>query len=248
MYTIDASAFDYKTLNETIRTHDGDCTVTHCLGQRFIAAGMSGSRIISAYGTPGNALGAYLNGAEIQVHGNTQDAVGDTMNEGKIIIHGSVGDAVGYAMRGGCIFVRGNAGYRAGIHMKAYGEKRPTIIIGGKCGSFLGEYQAGGILVVLGLAQDSDAPETASRPLVGNFPCTGMHGGKLYLRGDTSQMEFPAYVSAHPATDEDMREIDPYLTEFCTTFGYEKSDVIGVPFTVVTPDTKNPYKQMYVTN
>ncbi|MBQ8577502.1 MAG: glutamate synthase [Clostridia bacterium] len=248
MYMIDAAAYDYKTLNETIRQNTGGCTVTHCLGQRFLAAGMGEDHAVTTYGTPGNALGAYLNGAEIHVHGSAQDAVGDTMNSGRIVIHGSVGDAVGYAMRGGKIFVRGNAGYRAGIHMKAYGETCPAILIGGKCGSFLGEYQAGGILAVLGLPSPDDAPETLSRPIVGNFPSTGMHGGRLYLRGDTSGLHFPEYVSVRAATDEDMRILDPYLTEFCDVFGYEKSLITGEPFTLVTPDTKNPYKQMYVMN
>ena len=69
----------------------------------------------------------------------------------KFIIHGNIGDAAGYAMRGGKIYVKGNAGYRAGIHMKAYKEKIPVMIIGGHTGSFLGEYQAGGIIIVLGL-------------------------------------------------------------------------------------------------
>lgn len=103
---------------------------------------------------PGNALGAYLNGAEITVSGNAQDAVGDTMNEGKIVVHGQIGDAAGYAMRGGRIYIKGNAGYRAGIHMKAYKDKKPIMVIGGRAGSFLGEYQAGGIIIVLGLNID----------------------------------------------------------------------------------------------
>ena len=87
------------------------------------------------------------------------------------ITDGSIGDAAGYAMRGGRIYVRGDAGYRAGIHMKAYQNKIPLLIIGGCAGSFLGEYQAGGIIVVLGL-------ERKGRRIVGNFPCTGMHGGQ----------------------------------------------------------------------
>ena len=77
-------------------------------------------------------------------------------------------------MRGGKIYIQGNAGYRAGIHMKAYKEKIPVMIIGGYAGSFLGEYQAGGIIIVLGLHTDR-------RHIVGNFPCTGMHGGKMFL-------------------------------------------------------------------
>lgn len=73
------------------------------------------------------------------------------MNDGAIIIHGNSGDTTGYAMRSGEIYVQGNAGYRVGIHMKSYQDMFPTIVIGGKVGDFLGEYQAGGIIIVLGI-------------------------------------------------------------------------------------------------
>ena len=148
---IDARSLDYKALNDTLRKSEKDCSIVGCCGQRFIAAGMS-QKDITIQGIPGNALGAYLNGACITVNGSVQDAVGDTMNAGKIIVHGNIGDAAGYAMRGGRIFVKGNAGYRAGIHMKAYNEKMPVMVIGGTAGSLLGEYQAGGVIVVLGLS------------------------------------------------------------------------------------------------
>lgn len=240
MICINAKELDYATLNETLRSTNEDCHISECLGQRFIAAGMS-RRSITISGTPGNALGAYLNGATITVNGNAQDAVGDTMNEGCIVIDGNIGDAAGYAMRGGKIYVRGNAGYRAGIHMKEYKEKVPVMVIGGKAGSFLGEYQAGGKIIVLGLG-DSD------KPIVSNFPCTGMHGGKMYLRSDCKSISFPGQVHAKPATAEDMKEIAVYISEFCSLFGYDENDILSVPFTVVTPDSKNPYKQMYVAN
>lgn len=237
---IDATTLDYKELNDKIRACSGDCMLTGCLGQRFIAAGMS-DRTIDINGTPGNALGAYLNGAEIIVNGNAQDAVGDTMNAGAIVVHGNIGDAAGYAMRGGRIFVKGDAGYRAGIHMKAYREKVPVMVIGGTAGSFLGEYQAGGVIVVLGLG-------AADRRIVGNFPCTGMHGGKMFLRGDCSGVQFPGQVTAKPAAAEDLQELEGYLAEYCSLFGYDLAEVLNAPFTVVTPDSKNPYKQMYVAN
>ena len=230
----------YKELNENLRNIEGDCTVTDCCGQRFIAAGMS-NKNITIEGIPGNALGAYLNGAEITVNANAQDAVGDTMNEGKIVVHGNIGDAAGYAMRGGKIFVKGNAGYRAGIHMKAYKEKKPLMVIGGTAGSFLGEYQAGGVIVVLGL-------ESKDERIVGYFPCTGMHGGKMFLRSDCKDVEFPGQVTAHPADQTDMEELKEYVTEYCDLFGYDMNEVLASPFTVVTPDSKNPYKQMYVAN
>ena len=81
---IDAKNIDYKSLNDALRSATAECEVLQCLGQRFIAAGMS-NKNITINGIPGNALGAYLNGAVIEVMGNAQDAVGDTMNEGKII-------------------------------------------------------------------------------------------------------------------------------------------------------------------
>ena len=60
------------------------------------------------------------------------------------------------------------------------------------------------------------------RPSVSHFHCTGMHGGKLYLRPDGSGLRLPGQVKARPAGVDDL--------------------------TVITPDTKNPYRQMYVLN
>ncbi len=241
MDMINASGLDFRALNDAIGAADAkEVRLCGVLGQRFIAAGL-GEKAITIDGTPGNALGAYLNGARITVHGNAQDAVGDTMNEGRIVIHGNIGDAAGYAMRGGEIFVRGNAGYRAGIHMKAYREKRPVMVIGGSAGSFLGEYQAGGLIVVLGLGG-------GDRDIVGNFPCTGMHGGMMILRGDVSNIRLPGTVIASEATAEDLESVGGYIDSFCELFGYDRGEVMDARFTKIVPDTKNPYKQMYVAN
>lgn len=238
--TIDTKGMDFAELNRLIRESDGGCRLEHCIGQRFIAAGVSG-KSLTIDGIPGNALGAYLNGAEITVNGNAQDAVGDTMNEGKIVIKGNIGDAAGYAMRGGKIFVKGNAGYRAGIHMKAYKEKKPIMVIGGRAGSFLGEYQAGGIIIVLGLNTDG-------KPIVGNFPCTGMHGGKMFLRTDGKDISFPRQVSVKKAEPSDLEEIAPIIEEYCEAVGLCAKDILQGEFIVVSPDSENPYKQMYVAN
>lgn len=240
MFLIDATGLDHKKLNEKLGSVKESCTITDCLGQRFIGAGMSDKNIVIE-GIPGNALGAYLNGADITVSGNAQDAVGDTMNDGRIVVFGNIGDAAGYAMRGGKLLIKGNAGYRAGIHMKAYKEKVPLMIIGGKTGSFLGEYQAGGIIIVLDLYG-------GQRPIVGNYPCTGMHGGKLFLRGECKEIRFPDQVTAVPAGKNEMDELRGYLTEFCDIFKFNLEKVLDSPFTVVTPDSKNPYRQMYVAN
>ncbi len=240
MTLIHAQGLDHKALGEAIHAVQGDCTVVGCCGQRFIGAGMSG-KDITIEGTPGNALGAYLNGGTITVHGSAQDAVGDTMNAGKIVVHGNIGDAAGYAMRGGKIYIKGNAGYRAGIHMKAYEDKIPVMIIGGKAGSFLGEYQAGGVIIVLNLL----APQGKA---VGFFPCTGMHGGRMYLRSDCADVVFPEQVTAKKADREDMALLRRELSEYCALFALDLDEILSAPFTVVTPDSKNPYRQMYVPN
>ena len=38
------------------------------------------------------------------------------------------------------------------------------------------------------------------------------------------------------------------IEKFCKLFGYDVSTMLKENYTVVTPDSKNPYKQMYVTN
>lgn len=239
MITIDANGKDFKELNELIRS-ETEVTIDNCLGQRFIASGMSG-KSITVNGVPGNALGSYLNGADITVNGNAQDAAGDTMNDGRIIVRGSVGDAAGYAMRGGEIYVRDNAGYRAGIHMKAYKDKLPVMVIGGVCGSFLGEYQAGGLIIVLGI-------NASSSPIVSNFCGTGMHGGKIFLRCDEINFRLPKQVKTHKAADEDKEEIKAYIENYCKFFGGNAEELLKSDFFVLTPDSGNPYKQLYVQN
>ena len=240
MRCIEVGNMDFSALNARLRETEGDTELLGCLGPRFIGAGM-GERQLRIHGIPGNALGAYLNGGEIEVFGNAQDAVGDTMNAGTILVHGSIGDTAGYAMRGGKLFVRGSAGYRTGVHMKEYQEHVPVIVIGGRTGSFLGEYQAGGILVVLGLHTDG-------RPIVGNYPCTGMHGGKVFLRSDCADVTFPRQVTARAAAPEDLAEIEGYLREYCELFRLDAEAILASRFTVVTPDSANPYRQMYVAN
>ncbi len=108
-------------------------------------------------------------------------------------------------------------------------------------GAFFGEYQAGGLIVVLALHTDG-------KPVTGYFPCTGMHGGKMVFRGDVSRVPFPSQVTAHAAAEADKAEFAPYVREYCRLFGRDAEAMLRDPYTVVTPDSKNPYKQMYVSD
>lgn len=239
---IDAKNMSQKELNEAVRNTDKDIEIKNLLGQRYIGAGLNSKNITISSGIAGNALGAYLDGAKITVKGNAQDAVGDTMNEGMIVIYGNAGDTCGYAMRGGKIYIKGSTGYRSGIHMKAYEEHHPVMVVGGHAGSFLAEYQAGGTIIILGLDPKDKGP------IVGDFPATGMHGGKLYIRSKTDGLAFHSRVNIKTADKDDLNEIKEYLEEFSNLFGYSLDEILDHEFSVVTPDTKNPYKQMYVGN
>lgn len=231
----------FKDLNGLVRdSSEKNITIDDCMGQRYIGAASSGKKI-TVNGTPGNALGCYLNGSDIIVNGNAQDATGDTMNTGRIIVHGNCGDTTGYGMRGGKIFARGDSGYRTGIHMKSYLDNPPVIIIGGAAGTFLGEYQAGGYIIVLGM-------NTRKSSIVGNFCGTGMHGGKMLLRCSLGDIppSMPAQVKAEKAAKEDLAEVDGYIDEYCKLFREDKDDIMNHEFVLITPNSANPYDDLYV--
>lgn len=232
----------FQELNQEVRAcQDELIEIDQVMGQRYMVSGLSG-KTIHIKGIPGNALCAYMDGCHVEVFGNAQDATGDTMNAGELIIHGSCGDATGYAMRGGTILVEGNVGYRAGIHMKAYEDQVPVLVIGGEAGSFLGEYQAGGYIVVLGLHTQGRAP-------VGNFCGVGMHGGKIFLRTDAAMpYDLPEQVAAHEATAEDKQEIVSFIEKYAHAFHQDVSVLLSARYMVLEPNTSNPYKRLYTTN
>ena len=228
----------YKELNEAIRASGaGEITVNDVNGQRYLGCGMKDCTMI-VRGTPGNGMGQYLDGATIEVYGNYQEAVGDTMNAGTIIVHGTCGDAAGYGMRGGRIFVRDNIGYRAGIHMKAYQDKFPVLVVGGKAGSFLGEYQAGGLILVLGQGMDGKYP-------CGFFCGTGMHGGRIVLRCDEAPQGLPPQVLVREATEDDRAGFLPYIEEYCAYFGGDAKALAEQRYFVLTPNPALGYKRLY---
>ncbi len=233
---LDANTLPFDRLGQALNEAKEDVIVKNCCGQRYLADGLSSGHV-QIYGTPGNALGAYLDGGEVTVFGNVQEAVGDTMNAGRIVVHGIAGDALGYAMRGGSIFVRDSAGYRAGIHMKAYADKQPLIVIGGRAGSFLGEYQAGGVILVLGRGFEGG-------PVVNHFCGVGMHGGAIYLRTNCPPVVGDQLL-LRQAEATDMRLIERPVADYCALFDVACESLAGVPFWVITPNTANPYKQLY---
>lgn len=264
-----AKELHYRKLNSMVKEFiagcppDGHCSITinNVIGQRYIGDGTSGKASIKIYGTPGNDLAAFMDGPEIEVFGNGQDGIGNTMNAGRIIIHGDAGDIMGYSMRGGEIYVKGNVGWRSGIHMKSYLEKFPVIVIGGCAGNFLGEYLAGGLIIVLGLNENAAAHETGSEnsyykrfysssinQVAGNYVGTGMHGGAIFVKGDVEEFKMGKEVHKLPVEENDIKYLKEYILNFCTYFGYDYEKIISKnfgDFVKLSPYSHRPYGKLY---
>ena len=240
MEIINARGMSQRELCDIVKKErHQDIEIRNCCGQRYIGCGMKDASIM-IIGTPGNALGAFLDSGTIRVDGNAEDAVGDTMNGGSIYIDGSIGDAAGYAMRGGKLFVHGSAGYRAGGTMKAYKEKSPLLVIGGRAGSFLGEYLAGGTIVVLGLGERKNAP------LTGYFCGNGMYSGKIYLRTTERPIGLSDHLLLKKVSAEEKESIlRPVVEEFAHAFKEDAERILSSEFIAVEPDPENRYSELY---
>ncbi|MFC2045358.1 hypothetical protein ACFLUH_01600 [Chloroflexota bacterium] len=240
---IDASGVYYRDLNAKLRKVLSDdvkrIELYNVCGQRYIGTDLDKPVEIEIFGTPGNDLGAFMDGPRIIVHGNAQDGSGNTMNNGEIIIHGHAGDITGLSARGGKIFVREDVGYRAGIHMKEYQEKKSVLVIGGTAQDFLGEYMAGGILILLGLTLAKGERHKA------RFIGTGMHGGIIYLRGNIEEYQLGKEVGITALEDSDTQILKQYIGEFSSHFGYEAEEILKYDFVKLFPRWLRPYGRLY---
>lgn len=236
----------FQQLNDEIRKAQDTTSlieIQNAAGQRYIGVGMEKGRVVHIYGTPGNDLAAYNCGAEIEIFGNAQDQAANTMDGGKIIVHGRIGDAAGYAMRDGEIYVKDECGYRCGIHMKEYKGKSPLIVIGGGAGNFLGEYMAGGTIVLLGIGSNR------TTGAMGYYCATGIHGGRLYVRGNVPKEKISREAKVISCDEADMAKISEYVRRYCEYFNANYNKIMNEDeFVKIVPASTRPYKTVYVAN
>ena len=208
----------FTEANETVRDallRADTVVVREAFAQRYLGCAMPTGKTLEIHGVPGNDLACYLDG-------------------GCIVVHGRCGDAAGYGMRGGQIFVRDGCGWRVGIHMKQFEDKRPAIVIGGDAGSFLGEYLAGGVIVLLG------------KP--GRHLATGMHGGVIYLKHRIADDEVSEGLVQEPVDEADRALIRSLLERYNGFFAADLGapvDATGEGFFRLRPATARPYASMY---
>ncbi|WML68337.1 MAG: hypothetical protein METHP_01952 [Methanoregula sp. SKADARSKE-2] len=240
---IDAQGIHYTPLNQMIRAAVAsgakEINLDNVLGQRFIGDGLRGNDVtITINGVPGGDLGMFMSGPTIIVNGNADHAPGNTMDSGKLVIHGNAGDAVAHSMRGGRVYVRDNIGYRGGIHMKQYLEKRPILVVGGAARAFLGEYMAGGLLLVLGMHDLAPVEERG----VGS----GIHGGEIYVRGEVDESFLGVGAKQTPATAEQKAAIKPVIEDFAKAFGMDPAPILASEFTRIAPASARPFASKYI--
>ncbi|WP_457611825.1 GltB/FmdC/FwdC-like GXGXG domain-containing protein [Methanocaldococcus sp.] len=248
---IDAKDMDYRELNERIHKileenpNVKKIIIRNVLGQRFIGNGLQKKDLtIEIYGTPGGDLGMFMSGPTIIVYGNAEFASGNTMDDGTIVIHGSSGDVTAHSMRGGKVFVKKDVGYRSGIHMKAYKDKVPVLVIGGTAKDFLGEYMAGGIIIVLNIDEEGNDLGKIKGKMIG----TGIHGGAIYIRGEVDKKQLGVAADIKEFTKEDLEKIKPYVEEFCKWFNLPedvKDKLINSKWTKIAPISKRPFGKLY---
>ena len=250
-YVIEAAPkgipMDYKDLNalihEVVNLDYKKIILNNVCGQRFIGAALRGDMELIINGIPGNDLGIFMDGPSIMINGNCEDQCGNTMNDGTIIVDGDCGDVVGLSSRGGNIYVKNNVGYRVGIHIKEYQNKYPVIIIGGTAGDYLGEYMAGGKIIVLGLEILPDGTLFENRqPICGNNVGAGIHGGSIYLRTrENLDQRLGIGTKCSELSIEEEKELMTHVSEFCRIFNIPLDLVSDIPFKAIKPISKRPF-------
>lgn len=227
----------FTEANEVVRhalEQSDTVVIRDAFAQRYLGCGMPAGKTMKIHGVPGNDMACYMNGGSIEVFGNAQDQIGNTMNDGCVVVHGRCGDATGYGMRGGQVFVREGCGWRVGIHMKQYEGKCPAIVIGGDAGAFLGEYMAGGVIVLLG------------KP--GAHLATGMHGGVIYMQHKLQDWEVAKGLVQEPVDADDRKVLHTLLSRYNGYFASELDAPVpdtGEGFFRLRPESSRPYASMY---
>jgi glutamate synthase domain-containing protein 1/glutamate synthase domain-containing protein 3 len=201
---IDATGKEFREINEKISSaysaRAPGVLVENCTGQRYLGIGISTHSDgrsepfkIVVTGFPGNCLANLNDGASFEVFGNVADDLADTMHTGSVVVHGNCREVAAQAIQGGMIFFRGTVGNRAAIQMREYSKERPFLIVGETADDYLGEYMAGGVVMVLNLA--------GSQKPARNYIGTGMVGGRIYIRGKVNEEQ----VGLLPQREDVMR-------------------------------------------
>jgi len=104
-----------------------------------------------------------------------------------------------------------------------------VLVIRSTAQDFLGEYMAGGILVLLGLNLGEGEYHKAK------FISTGMHGGLIYIRGNVEDYQLGKEVGVGELEENDYRILRQCVSEFAARFSYEAEAILRRKFMKLFP-------------
>ena len=123
--------------------------------------------------------------------------------------------------------------------MKQYEvDARPILVVGGTAHSFLGEYMAGGMVLVLGIGKDKAMTDRG----IGS----GIHGGEIIIRGDVDDYLLGTGAKKFKFTESDLERITPIIKSFCEQFGYDAAEFLDTNYTKIGPVSSRPFASKYV--
>ena len=126
--------------------------------------------------------------------------------------------------------------------MQEFRDMKPVLVIGENAGSFLGEYMAGGTIVLLGLHIKR------GEKLFGTHCASGMHGGKIFVRGAIPKENLSPNIKVASLSDEDKKELGSYVKKYCKYFDADFTAIMEKPFKKLIPITSRPYANLYTPN
>jgi glutamate synthase domain-containing protein 3 len=113
------------------------------------------------------------------------------------------------------------------------------VVVGGTAQDFLGEYMAGGVLILLGLELKEGERHKA------NFIGTGMHGGAIYIRGDVEEFQLGKEVGVAELDENDHSVLKNLIGEFASHFDYNVEEILKHKFIKLFPLYLRPYGRLY---
>ena len=95
---------------------------------------------------------------------------------------------------------------------------------------------AGGVLVVLGLNMNEKVHNA-------RFVGTGMHGGKMYIRGKVRHLGEEVAISE--LNESDNLVLGSLIDEYCNYFDINRKKILESSFKKVFPVSTRPYGNIY---
>ena len=84
--------------------------------------------------------------------------------------------------------------------------------------------------------------------LFGTHCASGMHGGKIFVRGTFPKENLSHNIKVEKLNAEDEKELKSYVKKYCKYFDADFEEIMAKPFKKLVPATSRPYANLYTPN